>query len=200
MQSIEFISPHVALGRGSAVVSGGEDDPNQTQFSAVYVKQSGAWLIDRVTEEQTVLESSHFEQLQRLDWMIGQWVDAGDEFTIEMTCDWTTKQNYICRKFSVTDHEEISLSGLQIIGWDPQLKTIRSWLFDSEGAFISGVWTERDDQWVVQSVASLADGTSGSFTSIFKPLDNGNYTWQKINQVVDGELRPNVDEIVVQKK
>lgn len=200
MQSIEFVSPHVALGRGRAVVTGGEDDPTETQFSTVYVKQNGRWLIDRVTEEDIVIESGHLDQLQKLDWMIGQWVDAGKGFKIEMTCDWTTRQNYISRKFSVSDADKLDLSGLQIIGWDPKQKTIRSWLFDSNGSFITGVWTEREDHWVVQSVATFPGGSSGSFTSILKPLDDGNYTWQKINQVVDGKLLPNVDEIVVQRK
>ena len=65
---------------------------------------------------------------------------------------------------------------------------------------INGTWTKRDDRWVVQSVATLADGSTGSFTSVFRPLDDGNFTWQKLNRVLDGKLLPNIDEIVVQRK
>jgi uncharacterized protein (TIGR02246 family) len=197
--SIEFISPHVALERGTAVVTSGEDEPSVSQYSAVYVKQDQKWLIDRVSEEEIVIPPSHYEQLKSLEWMIGQWVDAGEGFTIEMDCNWTTKQNYITRTYKVSGDDGVESSGLQVIGWDAKEQTIRSWLFDSDGGFVSGTWTQRDDQWVVQSVATLADGASGSYTSIFRPQDDGNYTWQKINRVLDGKLLPNIDEITVQR-
>ena len=52
----------------------------------------------------------------------------------------------------------------------------------------------------VRDNLDLPDGASGSFTSIFRPTDDGNYTWQKINRVLDGRLLPNINEIVVQRK
>ena len=198
--SVEFISPRVALERGTAVVMRGEDEPSETVYTAVYVKDDDKWLIDRITEEEIVVPASNYEYLKGLEWMIGQWVDAGEGFTIEMDCDWTTKQNYISRKYSVSSDEGFESSGLQIIGWDAKQNTIRSWLFDSDGGFVSGTWTQRDKKWVVQSVATLADGSSGSFTSIFEPQDDGSYTWQKINRVIDGKLLPNIDEVIIQRK
>ncbi len=197
--SIEFVSPRVAIERGTAVVTRGEDE-SETEYSAVYVKDGDEWLIDRITEEELMVTPSHYENLKGLEWMIGEWVDAGEGFTIEMDCNWTAKQNYISRKYSVSSEDGFESSGLQVIGWDAKQQTVRSWLFDSEGGFISGTWTEHDGEWVVQSVATLADGSSGSFTSIFRPQDDGTYTWQKINRVVDGKLLPNIDEVVIQRK
>lgn len=199
-ESIEFISPNVALERGSATVTYSDQDVTQTDYRVVYVKRNGSWLIDRVTEDEIVVPLSNYEQLKDLDWMIGQWVDAGEGITIEMECDWTTKQNFISRKYSVSSEEGIESSGLQIIGWDAKQKQIRSWLFDSDGGVITGTWTKGDDRWVVQSVVVLPDGASGSFTSIFRPGEDGNYTWQKINRVLDGRLLPNVGEVLVQRK
>ena len=197
--SVEFVSPHVALERGNAVVSIGDQEPSESQYTAVYVKQQGKWLIDRVTEEEIVVEPSHYENLKPLEWMIGEWVDSGEGYSIELVCDWTVKQNYISRKYTVSNPEGVESSGIQIIGWDARQKQIRSWLFDSDGGFVSGVWMQRDDQWIVQSVATLPDGSSGSFTSVFRPLDDGNYSWQKVNRVLDGKLLPNLDEITVQR-
>jgi uncharacterized protein (TIGR02246 family) len=199
-ESIEFISPRVALERGTAVVSSGDDDVSESQYTAVYVKENGKWLLDRVSEDEVFYVPSHYEQLQGLQWLIGDWVDAGDGITIDIQCDWTANRNFISRKYSVSTADGFQSSGLQIIGWDAKEKTIRSWLFDSDGGFVTGTWSQRDGNWIVQSVATLADGASGSSTSIFKPQDDGTYRWQKINQVVDGKLMPNIDEIVVQPK
>ncbi len=199
-ESIDFISPNVALERGTASVTRAADDVVETNYSAVYVRRDGAWLIDRITEDEVILPPSNYEQLKDLEWLVGDWIDSGEGVTIEMTCRWTKNQNYISRTYRVSDQQGVESSGLQIIGWDPKRKEIRSWLFDSDGGFVEGTWTKRDDRWIVQSVATLADGGSGSFTSIFRLTADGNYTWQKINQVVEGTILPNVDEILVQRK
>jgi len=199
--SIELISPSVALERGTATVTHSEGNVVETDYSVVYVKRDGAWLIDRVTEAEMVIEESHYDELKVLEWLVGDWAQEGDGFRIEFSCQWTTKQNFISRKFKVYgEPDEVESSGLQIIGWDAKSKTIRSWLFDSDGGVVTGTWNKRDDGWSVQSVGTLADGGSGSFTSIFRPLDDGSFSWEKINRVVDGELLPNIDEIVVQRK
>ncbi len=199
-ESIELISPNVALERGVATVTRGEDDVVQSNYSVVYVRSGTAWLIDRVTDEEIVVQYSNFQHLKDLEWLVGEWVDEGDGISIEVDCRWTKGQNYISRTYTVSNDEEVESTGLQIIGWDPRAKQIRSWLFDSDGGFIQGTWTQRDDRWVVQALATLPDGGTGSFTSIFRPADEGTYTWKKINRVVDGQLLPNVDEIIVRRK
>ncbi len=199
-ESIDFISPNVALERGTATVTHAEADVVETNYSVVYVKRDGTWLIDRVTEEEIVVQPSNYQQLKDLQWLVGEWIDESDGITIEVTCRWTRNQNFISRTYTVSNEDEIESSGLQVIGWDPKQKQIRSWLFDSNGGFITGTWTKRDDRWIVQSVATMADGGSGSFTSVFRPSEDGNYTWQKINRVLGGKLLPNIDESVVQRK
>lgn len=196
-ESIEFISPNVALERGAALVTRSEDDVVETAYRVVYVKQGGQWLIDRVTEDEIVTVASNYEHLQGLDWLVGNWVHSDEGLTLSIECKWTENQNFLSRIYSVSSAERAESSGLQIIGWDPNQKQIRSWLFDSNGGFISGTWTPGEDRWVVQSVATLADGGTGSFTSIFRPTEDGNYTWQKINRVIEGQLMPNIDEILV---
>ena len=197
--SIEFISPNVAVERGAATITYAEDDVVQTNYSVVYVKRDGAWLIDRVTEDEIVVQVSNYEHLKKLEWLIGVWNDEGDG-TIELDCGWTRGQNFINRTYKVFSDDQVESSGMQIIGWDPVNNQIRSWLFDSDGGFVSGTWTQRDDKWIVQSIATLADGGQGSYTSILRPMDDGSYAWKKINQVVDGELLPNLDEIIFQRK
>ncbi len=195
-ESVELISPSVALERGTATVVRG-DSASQSNYSAVYVKQDGKWLVDRVTEDDIVVEQSKQNHLQGLDWLVGSWVDDTEGVRIEITCRYTENENFLSRTYSVSTPDGIDSSGLQIIGWDAKEKTVRSWLFDSNGGVVQGTWNQNGDDWVVQSVVTLADGASGSFTSIFSPQDDGNYTWKKINRVLDGNLLPNLDEVVV---
>ncbi len=198
--SIEFISPNVALERGVATVISADQSKSLSNYNAIYIKQGDKWLIDRITEEEIEIRASNYDKLKGLEWIIGNWVDEGDEATIKIECSWTKNQNYISRKYSVSEDGEVESSGLQIIGWDPKSKEIRSWLFDSSGGFISGTWSQRDGPWIVQSVATLSDGVSGSFSSIFRPLEEGRYAWRKINRVVDGEIMPNIDEVIVTRE
>jgi len=205
-ESIEFISPNVALERGVAMVARAKgkavEDVAVSRYRVVYVKREGAWLIDRVTEDETevAVDNSHHENLKALEWMIGEWFDEGDGFTIEIVCKWTKNKNFISRTYVVSNEQKVESSGLQMISWDPQSNQIRSWLFDSDGGVVTGEWAKRDDRWIVQSVTTLADGGSGSFTCIFCPLDAGTYAWQKINRVIDGQLLPSVEEIRMQRK
>ena len=200
-ESIDFVSPNVAVERGLATTTVDETEVSATRYSAVFVRQNGAWLIDRVTEDELVVENSNRENLEPLDWLIGEWVDDPESVGVELNCQWTRNDNFISMAFKVYDDDgEVASSGLQIIGWDAANKRIRSWLFDSDGTVVLGNWNQRDDQWIAQSTAELADGGKGSYTTIFRPLEAGNLSWRKINQMVDGQLLPNADELVLLKK
>ncbi len=199
-ESIEFISPGVALERGKATVTTQAGETVASSYRTIYLKQGDRWLIDRVTEEIVPEVKSNYEKLKGLEWIIGNWVDPVDGKKVKIECSWTRNKNYISRAYTISAETETESSGLQIIGWDPKQKEIRSWLFDSSGTFVFGTWHQQQDRWVVPSVATFADGTTGSFTSIFKPLEDGNYTWQKVNQVIDGEILPNIDEVIISRE
>ena len=73
--------------------------------------------VDRVTEKANEEAPSHAEQLKPLEWMIGRWVDKDDKVDITTDCQWTKNRNFINRSFTVVADGEISLSGMQIVGW-----------------------------------------------------------------------------------
>lgn len=198
--SIDFVSPNVAIETGTATITHSEEEVVDTAYSVVYVKRDGAWLIDRVTEEEIVVEFSNYDKLQDLEFLIGDWTVERDDLTIQLSYQWTKNQNFISQTYRVENEGEVESSGLQVIGWDPANEQICSWLFDSDGGFIKGTWTPREDSWSIQSIATLADGGKGSFTTVIKPQDDNSYTWTKLNRVLDGELLPNIDEILVQRQ
>ena len=195
--SIDFVSPNVALERGVATITRPAGEIEETEYSVVYVKRDEAWLIDRVTEETP--EPTHFQQLQVLENLIGDWVAEGEGFRLEISNQWTSKQNFIASQYKITE-DEVESSGLQVIGWDAKDKKIKSWLFDSDGGVVTGIWNKRDDGWSVSSVATLGGGESGSFTGILRLKDDGTFSWEKVNQVVDDQLLPNIEEVVLKRQ
>jgi uncharacterized protein (TIGR02246 family) len=196
IESIEFISPNVAVEKGKAEVTYSEFDPEITEYTAVHVKRDGQWLIDRVSEvEVQPPPPSNYEHLQELEWLIGTWIDADEYATVKHECNWTKNQNFLTRSFAVVAGDQVDMSGMQIIGWDPAAKQIRSWVFDSDGTFGEGTWTRKENRWLIQQVGTLADGKKSTAVNIITRIDDDSYTWRSVNREVEGEVLPNVEEI-----
>jgi len=197
-ESIDFVSPNVAVEQGRATVLRPEDSPLLSDYRAVYVRRDGKWLIDRISEDEEVpARPSHYEHLKDLEWLVGNWIDQDGRAAIKTECQWTRNKNFLTRSFTVSIEDRIDVAGMQVIGWDAARKQIRSWVFDSDGGFVEGVWKKSGDRWTVTSTATLADGKTGSFTSISRPLDENSFGWQKVNRIADGEILPNIDEVVI---
>jgi uncharacterized protein (TIGR02246 family) len=198
IDSIDFVSPNVAVEKGSAVVTYADFDPEETTYSAVHVKRDGQWLLDRVSEEEIpAAPPSHYEQLKEIEWLVGSWVDSDDQATVQTEIEWTKNRNFLRRSFAVVLRDQIDMSGMQIIGWDPAAQQIRSWVFDSDGGFAEATWTRKDDQWFIQNNGTLPDGSKATSLSILTYVDDNTLRWASVNREVDGELLPNIDEVTI---
>jgi uncharacterized protein (TIGR02246 family) len=195
--SVQFVSPSVGIEQGTAKVIVPDQAPEETEYTAVYVKRDDQWLLDRVTEEEVLVVPSHYEQLKELEWMIGRWVDQDDDATVVTECNWTKNNNFITRSFTIQIRDRIDMAGMQIIGWDPAAKQIRSWVFDSDGGFGQGTWTKKDKRWYIQQTGILPDGGKSSSVNIITYVDDNTCTLQSVNRTVDGELLPNIEEVKV---
>ncbi len=198
--SVQFISPGVAVEHGTAKVIRPEEAPEESEYTAVYVKRDGQWLLDRVMEEDVVAIPSHYEQLKDLEWLIGRWVDSDEAATVVTECDWARNNNFLVRSFTVAIRDRIDMAGIQVIGWDAAAKQIRSWVFDSDGGFGQGTWKKKDNRWYIEQSGVLADGRKSSSVNILTHLDDGACTVQSVNRTVDGELLPNINEVKLTKE
>ena len=90
---------------------------------------------ERDTTSEVVQAAS---PLNDLEWMVGRWIDQGEETTITTDCAWTHGGKFLSRSFSVVTVGEATLDGTQVIGWDPTTGQVRSWTFDSAGGFGTG--------------------------------------------------------------
>jgi uncharacterized protein (TIGR02246 family) len=200
--SLEFVSPNVAIQRGMTHITRDNAPQEDSRYTAVLVKHDGQWLFDRVTEEDIhPPRPSNFENLKELEWMIGSWIDDNDpDVNIHTDCEWTKNRNFMTRSFAVVIGSQINVSGIQVIGWDESKKQIRSWVFDSDGGFGEGAWSHKDNRWLVRNTGTLPDGGKTSSVHVFTKVDDNSFKWQAIHRDVDGELLPNLDEVLVVRK
>lgn len=202
VDSLDFVSPNVAIQRGQTHITRPAAPPEDAKYTAVLVKRDGQWLLDRVTEEDIRgPKPSNYEHLKDLEWMIGSWIDDNDPgASIHADCEWTKNKNFITRSFAVVIGDQVDVSGMQIIGWDEAAKQIRSWVFDSDGGFGDGVWSRKENRWTIQATGTLPDGGKSSAVHVMTQVDNNAFKWQSVNRDVDGELLPNIDEVMIVRK
>jgi uncharacterized protein (TIGR02246 family) len=197
VESIRFLSPNVAVEQGTSKLLSPNSDPEEIDYTAVYVKREGKWLLDRVTDDEPEVIPSHYEQLKPLEWLVGHWVDQDEEVRIDFECNWAKNQNFLVRSFTVAAGDRIDMSGMQVIGWDAAAKTIRSWTFDSDGGFAEATWNKQGDQWFISNTGVLADGQKITMVNVVKPVDENSFTWQTVERTVGGDLLPNIDEVMI---
>jgi uncharacterized protein (TIGR02246 family) len=195
--SVQFISPNVAVEQGTTKLLSPSAEPEEIEYSAVNVKRDGKWLLDRVTDKSKEAIATHYEQLKALQWMVGNWTNEAGEAEVSLDCNWTKNKNFLTRAFKISVPDQIDFSGMQIIGWDPAAKTIRSWTFDSNGTFAEATWEHRGDRWFVRNRGVLPDGRAATMINVMKPVDEKSFTWQTIERTAGGELLPNIDEILI---
>lgn len=198
--SIQLISPSVAVEYGTATVTLPDQEPEQTEYTAVYVKNGKEWLLDRVSEKEAPAAPSHYEQLKCLEWMVGRWVDTDDETTVVTECNWTRDNNFLARFFTVQVRDSIDMAGMQIIGWDPSTKQIRSWVFDSHGGLGQGTWKKKGNRWYIQQRGVLPDGRKSSSVNIITLVDEKTCTLQSVDRTEDGELLPDIEEVRITRQ
>ena len=164
--SVRFIKPDVAMVEGTSTVFLPGEEPNESSFSSVLVKDAGAWLIDSVQETDTPSPPTAAEALKELEFLVGQWRDKTDGIRVDTALRWSAKRTFLIRSYSVEREKGEVHEGTQVIGWDPRAKRIRSWTFDSDGSFGEESWSKVDGEWIIKLTRTLADGGTASATHV----------------------------------
>jgi uncharacterized protein (TIGR02246 family) len=199
VQSVRVLNPTTALEDGrSALVAQGRTI-SQARYTAVHVKESGKWLLSAVRDMTDA--GSADANFQALDFFVGDWVAHGETVSVKTTCKWAVGKKYLLRTFVATAHDKETpeRSGLQIIGFDPASRQIRSWTFDSSGGHGQGLWTAVDGGWAIESEGVLADGTPTASTELIERVDNNVMGWQSINRTAGGQQLPNTEQVVLER-
>lgn len=132
------------------------------RYSIVNVKKDGKWLISSVKDYAPEKAVSPHEHLQKLAWLIGEWIDEQDESLVETSCRWSEDGNFLLQDFTVRIAGSVSMKGTQRIGWDPLRKSFRSWIFDSEGGYSEATWWRDGYSWLIKAEGVTPDGDTAS--------------------------------------
>ncbi len=171
--TIRFVTPDVAVEEGSSRATSATGEEVVTGgYSAIWVKRNDRWMLDSLREWESTSVAKD-GPLDALSWIIGDWVGHGEGFVVKASAHWSENKKFIVRRFSVEQGGEQMHSGTQRIGWDPAAETIRSWVFDSDGGIVEGIWHQEGVAWIIKTAGVLADGSrySGANFLIFEGND-----------------------------
>jgi len=198
--SIRFVSPTVAIEDGTSEVTRGPDQPaERSRYAVVHVKQLGTWQMASARDLADETLSAQ-EQLKVLEWMVGDWVDESPEALVVTSYRWTDNRCFLLGEFTVKWQGRPAMTGSQRIGWDPLARTIRSWVFDSEGGFGEGVWTRDGNRWIVKMTGVTREGKVASATNVTTRVSKDRMSWESRDRMVGGEAQPDVGPIPIVRK
>ncbi|AGA25684.1 YybH family protein [Singulisphaera acidiphila] len=203
VEAIRFLTPDVASVVGPFQLEDEEGAAlSSGRYSLIAVRKGDRWLLAEL-RDGTTLTPETVEKggpLRELEWLVGDWVDEGEDGKVANTVRWDEDQKFLVRKYTVQIDGEPARSGTQWIGWDPQAKQIRSWVFDSEGGFGQGQWTRSGDAWIVKAGGVTGDGLTTSATQVIEPVNKDAVKFQSTDRIVGAELLPDIDEVLMVRK
>jgi uncharacterized protein (TIGR02246 family) len=199
VESIRFIGPNVAIEEGSTKETlGPRETPEYDRYAVMHVKRDGKWMMALAQDKEGDAPTAH-EQLEPLSWLVGEWVDDGGSTVVNSSCRWSEDGNFLLQEFKLQINGQNAMRVSQRIGWDPQLKRVHSWVFDSEGGFGESIWTRDGDTWIIRATGVRPDGTTGSATNTLVPAGKDAYVWRSRDRIVADEIKPPVEVKVVRK-
>lgn len=197
---IRPLSPEVMLADGHRTSTSADSGASATtRFAAVFAKVDNAWEIGSWRELEDKSARNAGAQLKALEWMVGEWVNEQPEAEIHLDCRWSEDKNFLLREFRVVVGGEIKVKSSQRIGWDPVLRQIRSWNFDSDGGFGDGIWFGNGDRWLVRTNSVLADGRSASALHFLTRDGTDKVRWESTARIVGDVLEPDRQATMVRR-
>ena len=199
-ESIRFVDSRVAIEDGTTIVVNVADEPAvRSRYEVVYIKQDGKWQMGSVRDFPDEPLAGE-EQLQQLEWLVGEWVDESPESLIVTNYHWTDNHQFLVGDFQVQIEGRPVMSGSHRIGWDPVEQKIRSWVFDTEGGFGQGLWTRNENAWIVKMTGVTREGKTASSTNVTTKVGKDRMTWLSRDRIIGNEVMPDIAEIPIVRK
>lgn len=190
IESIRFLGPDIAIEKGVAKVKvPAEKAGTGSRYTVVHAKRDGKWIMV-VGRDAPYVEVTGGDHLKELEWLIGEWKPEAKDQPLRIKFEWMAQKNFIKNTFVTAKEGEESLTGGQIIGWNPKLGRIVSWHFDAQGGFGNDAWIKDGAKWVIEANGMFRDGSESSSVNILTPIDADSFTWQSTNRKLEGVSLP----------
>jgi len=199
VESIRFLTPDVAVEEGfTTTFPDGETLTSRGRYTVLHLKRDGRWQMQsvRLVEEESL---SAYAELAPLQWLVGEWIDEGRDEDVHTTFRWDENKSFLLEEFQVVRGGEVVLKGSQRIGWDPQAKQVRSWMFDSAGGFGEATWTPAGDDWICKAKGVRPDGASASATRRLSRAAQDRVIWTSVDRLLGDEQLPDLAVTMVRQ-
>ena len=200
--SVKFLRPEVALVDGSLEYAAADGTRDSNRYTVVWVKSGDKWLISSARDLPAEAEdapSLTYPQLKSLEWLIGDWADAGGKGAVQIKCHWAPNKSFLLMDYEVKREGADALLVSQRVGWDPVNAMVRSWVFDSMGGFGEGYWSRDGNRWIVGASGILADGGTGGSTNVYEFKDDKTFLYRSVDREIDGQPVADVEVKFVRK-
>jgi uncharacterized protein (TIGR02246 family) len=190
IESIRLLGPNLAMEKGVARVKSpaGLAD-TAARYTVVHARRNGKWTMI-FGRDRPYVPAANEDYLKDLEWLVGDWNPEAKDQLLRLHFEWMAQRNFIKNTYTVTKDGQSTLTGGQIIGWNPKLGHIVSWHFDGQGGFGEDVWTKDGSKWVIEATGTLRDGSESTSVNIITPIDANSFTWQSIKRTLDGVSLP----------
>jgi uncharacterized protein (TIGR02246 family) len=188
--SIRFLGPDIAIEKGAASVKFPKGEPTAARYSVVHARRDGKWVM--VVGRDMPYVAANGDYLKDLEWMIGEWKADGIRSGLQIKSEWLAGRNFIKNTYTTTADGKTTLTGAQIIGWNPRLGRIVGWHFDAEGGFGNDVWTKEGSKWVLEASGIFRDGSESSAVNIVTPIDANSFNFQSVKRTLDHVSLPDL--------
>jgi uncharacterized protein (TIGR02246 family) len=199
IDSVNIVGGTIAIEEGRATLEPPPAGPPATsRYTAVYSLQDGKWLLASV-HDLRVANPTNYNRLDDFEWLIGAWQARNGVVRVETQCRWVANKSFIERTYRVVDGGAPISSGIQIIGWDPELQQIRSWTFSSDDGYAQSVWKPHRTGWWAQSSGVLGDGTKTSAVNVLRRIDDATLGWASTDRTAGGLRLPDLPEVTLRR-
>jgi uncharacterized protein (TIGR02246 family) len=193
VSSVRLVTPDIAIedGRAHFTPPGEATIPRSIAYTAVLAKNAeGAWLIASSRTLRDVTDAAG--QLAALSAaLIGEWTSTtADGVRLDLAIGWDVSEKFLSGEMLTTTADAEPQTGMIRIGWNAAKNSIVSWMFDSEGGVIEGVWTPSETGWLIRAEGTTADGETFSAMQKITPEGEDVIQWDASQRVIAGAKQP----------
>jgi uncharacterized protein (TIGR02246 family) len=195
IESIRILGKHTALEEGTlALRVPGDKSPGVSRYSVLHVREEDGWRM--ATVKEWVPDPAELITLKDVAWLAGEWSARSSDAELIVSYAWEDDKAFLRGRYTLKRDGKVASTGTHLIAKNPS-GGLRSWVFDSSGSFGDSVWTQDDNQWVIEATGTLPDGSEVTAVNILIPVSPDAFTWQAVERSSGGASLPGTPPIRV---